>query len=275
MKSQTVSELKQDVLTLLSDRDDGLTLSNDKSPARMFSDNDLLDALNMSCRVYVNKTEKTRSERVVTPTNGIARIPMDFMRLKDVLVTDSNPYVFNWLADYMVITYQFTDGMDLDTRTKFVDPTEYVYGTNDYMGWARAGEVWFIDGVGYRDVAVWAGDNQGTGYESVLVDISAMRSLYDEISTIKIDCRSFWYVTVGLNKVVLAVDLYRGGTMEVHDNYLWTNPTATESKSLGFTTKAVTLKSKDPSTNGERVCVMNYNIKTGAGFVDINDTTAY
>jgi hypothetical protein len=40
-------------------------------------------------------------------------------------------------ADYMVLTYEFTDGQDLDTRTRVVTPIIGQTTTCEYVGWDK------------------------------------------------------------------------------------------------------------------------------------------
>jgi hypothetical protein len=40
-------------------------------------------------------------------------------------------------ADYMVLTYEFTDGQDLDTRTRVITPIIGQTTTCEYVGWDK------------------------------------------------------------------------------------------------------------------------------------------
>ena len=62
-------------------------------------------------------------------------------------------------ADFFVITYTFTNGTDLDTRTSVSDPS---VGGRVGWGWSTT--------VGSPTFMTFGGDNTGTGVESVLFD---------------------------------------------------------------------------------------------------------
>jgi hypothetical protein len=76
-------------------------------------------------------------------------------------------------ADYMVLTYEFTDGQDLDTRTRVVTPIigqtttcEYVDGINVIHS---QNNTWSSTVIPTGYLVDWAGDNTGNGFESVLI----------------------------------------------------------------------------------------------------------
>lgn len=155
-------------------------------------------------------------------------------------------------VDYIVLTYTFSDGRDLDTRTKITSPN--IGGT--YVGWGQTGDQ---NGLG---IVVWGGDNTGTGVESVLIDVKKLRTDYSTEPTLTIDCNCMWYGTVGLNPVVLSLTLYRGGTM-VQNGYTWTNNTATNTANLysaGFT---VTVFSQSASNIGQNIGTLTYDMNSG------------
>ena len=285
MKSLSAASVVSRVRRLVGDDNDLAVSSNELMNPQRFDNQVVLDAVNFACKEYVKFMDSARSKMVYAfNSDGETKIPMDNMFVKDVWITDEtpdeyDPYEFFYLADHMVITYGFTDGADLDTRTKLVYPTDDVYsddGPNDYLGWGRASTIALDDAWFNPDkiVLTWGGDNRGTGVEAVWVDLNKIRTLRPLLSDITIDCRCFWFETAGLNPVSLEVVLYKGGSV-LQDGYGFINPTATDSKSLGFVTKAITLSTRDRATNGERAAVMKYNLNTGYGFVDTEDTTVY
>lgn len=123
----------------------------------------------------------------------------------------STPFVFQ--ADWAQLSYYFTDGQDLDTRTKITSPN--VGG--GYMGWAQADS--------QAGIATWGGDNTGTGFEAVLFNMGAFRSSYPN-QAIDVDCRAQWYGSVGSNVVRIQASLWTGGS-PVKSGYAWVNPGAT------------------------------------------------
>jgi hypothetical protein len=174
----------------------------------------------------------------------------------------------DFLADWMILTYTFTDGRDLDTRTKVTSPS--VPGT--YVGWGQ--------GTTQSNILTWGGDNTGTGLESVLVDIGAFRTAYPSIEDITIDCRCQWYAVQGSQPVVLAATLYKGGTMQ-QQGFSWTPVGAESSVSLNSRGKVVTYYSQRGSDIGYHFSDITYNVNTGIGGIntvdvaDINETLSY
>jgi hypothetical protein len=178
-----------------------------------------------------------------------------------VQVVDPGDTSFIFNADYMVIEYIFTDGLDLDTRTKLVSPP---VGT--YVGWGLSDTV--------TNLLTFSGDNTGTGTESTLFRINNYKNSYPVTNNLKIDCRAQWYNAVGINPVGLKITLWAGGTMQ-KQGFTWSNPTATQSLIFAATVKQITLSSKVNASIGERIAVINYNTTTGEGFLDDTDTTVY
>lgn len=168
-----------------------------------------------------------------------------------------NPTPINNLADYIVVDYSFTNGRDLDTRTVFNTPA---IGT--YIGWNRGSSV--------SNIMYWGGDNTGTGLESILINVANYKALTPGTypPQFQIDFNCFWYGTQGTNPVYLTMYMYTGGTM-VKQGYTWINPTATSSLTLASTGKVITLQTTNPSTNGEPLGYITYDVDTGIGSIDI------
>lgn len=183
-------------------------------------------------------------------------------------------FVFD--ADYMLLTYQFTDGLDLDTRTRIVTPDVGQDAQTKYVGWGVA-SVWPTTGTPLLD---WGGDNTGTGFESVLVNVAQLKASYPGASTLVVDLRAFWYNTQGFNPVNVAATLWKGGTPIKQGSagspaFSFTNPTATATLNISSVGKQITLA---PTTNkqqssGERVATLTYNLQTNTGSFNTNDTT--
>lgn len=223
------------------------------------------------------------------------------VKTESITVGETN---FTFDADYMVITYQFTNGQDLDTRTRIVsiDGTTYAdqNGQGKYIGWSQYQRT--PQSAGYiasgnvcdmviKPLAMWGNDNTGIGYESVLIDFTQLGTGQNEVV---IDCRAFWYNTLGTNPVNLSFTLYKGGCMVKQGNtgspaYSFTNPTATSSLTGASASKVITAKNtsgtatgssdlESPNvsvglTRGQRLAVITYNRSTNVGNIDINDTT--
>lgn len=161
----------------------------------------------------------------------------------------------NFLADWMVLTYTFKDGADLDTRTKIISPT--VPGT--YVGWGQ--------GTTQSNILTWGGDNTGTGLESVLVDVGAFRTFYPSNEVMTIDFRCMWYGAPGPSPIVLAARMYKGGTME-QDGFTWKPVGATATLSLNSQGKVVSYYSRTSSDIGYHFAYITYNVNTGVGGIN-------
>lgn len=212
---------------------------------------------------------------------------------------------FTFDADYMVITYQFTDGQDLDTRTRIVAIDGVIYQEQNqaakYMGWGQLLRVpqtaayppagaSFCD-ASPRPLAAWGLDNTGTGFESVCIDLTQLSAGQQEIV---VDCRCFWFNIPGSNPVTISVTLWKGGcpiTQGALGNpaYGFANPTATASLVIGSANKVITARNlsnlavnssdlESPAvapnvTRGQRLAVITYNKLNNTGTIDINDTS--
>lgn len=180
---------------------------------------------------------------------------------------------FSFEADYIMLTYQFTDGTDLDTRTRIVSPDVGQNTQSTYLGWSRQTS-WPLSGTPYL---LWGGDNRGTGYESVLVNLVQFRTMFPSAAEILMDARAFWYTVIGNNPVNIAATLWKGGTpvKDGCNNFCWTNPTATNTFYILSVDKIITSDGSPDKTlsSGERAATLRYNLITGDGVFDNNDTT--
>ena len=156
-------------------------------------------------------------------------------------------------ADYFVITYGFTDGSDLDTRTSITSPS----GITGTVGWAKDTTI------GVPAYVTWGGDNTGTGVESFLFDKNTFKAANPGISTVTFDLRCGWYGSIGSQPVVINVTSYAGGTM-TKTGYTWNNPTADHTY-VGFTSTSavITQKIQNGTDNGQRVALMTLDFEDG------------
>jgi len=172
----------------------------------------------------------------------------------------------DFLADWILLTYTFTDGYDLDTRTKIIN----IGG--DYVGWGR--------GYTQENCLTWGGDNTGTGLESVLIDVNSFRSRFPNSNQIIVDFRCMWYGSPGSNPIVLAATLYKGGTM-TQSGFTWIPTGTTGQVSLNSQGKVVTYASRVASDNGYHFANITYDVNTGIGGIntvdvaDINESLDY
>ena len=192
-----------------------------------------------------------------------------------------------------MVQYEFTDGQDLDTRTRIVTPdigqdttVEYIgYGANfcNSGNYTTAGI--YPLGSGNNYILKHACDNTGQGFESVLINLNNFTAAYPAENEITIDCRGWWYNTVGTNSVKLNVTLWKAGTIVIPTfnnnalptHYTFTNPTASSSlvlKSSGKVVRSPNVSSQTAPNNNEawRIGVIKYNISTNVGTINNVDT---
>jgi hypothetical protein len=162
---------------------------------------------------------------------------------------------FVFVADWLMITYEFTDGQDLDTRTKMTTPA--VGG--DYVGWDRANTQ------GSPTILTWGGDNTGTGFESVLINMAAFQTAYPG-QTMTVDCRAYWYSQVGVNPVTIAAVLWQGGT-PTKSGYIWTNAGATGTLALNQILVPVTVAGQPAAGDAQHVGTVAYSPTSGSGSI--------
>jgi hypothetical protein len=135
-------------------------------------------------------------------------------------------------ADYAVISWTFTDGLDLDIRAYLIVPDVGQNTIDDALGYTggAASDTYDWPTTG-TPLIRWGGDNQGTGEETVLVDIAAIKAAYPAAPRIILECYGNWYTTRGFDPVKLAAILYEGGSMS-HSGYNWTNTSFTTKRKI-------------------------------------------
>ena len=181
------------------------------------------------------------------------------------IIADSNLVIIDDLtftldADYITIEYTFTDGQDLDTRTRIV-------GVPGYVGWGQQSNI--------DNIIEWSGDNtSSTGSESALINVAEFKKQYPSATNLTVDCRVQWFGTAGKNPIVLLISAYKDGTM-ILDNFKWTNPTATSNIEVGKGRVSVSTVSQNAASLGTRVGVLQYDLTTFVGYVNFDDTTIY
>jgi hypothetical protein len=214
--------------------------------------------------------------------NGLSALTSYTVEITDsVLCNNSTTFTlgestFYFDADYIMLTYEFTDGLDLDTRTRIAIPDIGQDTQQDYIGWSVK-NVWPITGT---PILTWGGDNQGVGFESVLIDVNQFKINYPSATNFVVDARCFWFNIVGTNPVNVAATLWKGGTPIKNgcyegQYYCWTNPTATNSSSIDSVGIVITsdgLPDKALSS-GQRAATLTYDLVTYLGVLNNNDTT--
>ena len=192
---------------------------------------------------------------------------------------------FTFDADYAVLTYKFSDAKDLDTRSRIVEPD---INMNNYLGFGAgacfpADASWSKTNIPTTAVIDWSGDNIGTGYESILVDIQKLKALKPDMINFVVDLRAAWFNAggpMGVLPVEVKAMFYKGGTMLKSQpvtnplSYEYTNPTATNSLQVTSDSKVINTRYQDDGgVRLQRLAVFKYNVVTKVGSFDINDTT--
>jgi hypothetical protein len=212
----------------------------------------------------------------VTPTIGATQNPTPTPTLTPTSTNTSGPLPsptptpttipfvpggFTFDADYIVLTYSFTDGVDLDTRTKVTIPDIGQATLADSIGWCCS-EQWPTTGT---PILTWGGDNTGVGFESVLIDLIEFKSQYPGSNTIVMNSKAFWYGTLGSNPVTIQVTLYKGGTMVADpDNYTFYNNTFTAA--YGALSPGTTVTTNESNCiEGDNITSLQYNLTTFNG----------
>jgi hypothetical protein len=224
---------------------------------------------------FTTISQYTGNNNPVTFTSGMTTGVTYTLRVTDNNSCDNETTfsigqtLFTFDADYVMLTYQFTDGDDLDTRTRMVTPNIGQTTQSTYLGYGVESK-WPSSST--SPILTWGGDNQGTGFESVLVNINNFKTQQPSETSFVIDCRGYWYDIVGINPVNVAATLWKGGS-PVKSGFVWTNPTATATRSVTSVSKQITLKTTNSSTSGVRIATLTYNLQTGNGSFNNNDTT--
>lgn len=135
-----------------------------------------------------------------------------------------NPSGFTFDADYIILTYSFTDGRDLDTRSRISFPDIGQNDVTDYLGYC-AKDSWPTTN---NPIITFGGDNTGRGYESVFVNLIEFKNQYPLATTISVETNGTWYGEQGFNPVIIQAILYKGGEVTLDsDNFLFVNNTYT------------------------------------------------
>jgi hypothetical protein len=121
----------------------------------------------------------------------------------DEVIITLNANIFP--ADFIVLRFLFTDGLDLDTGTRIMSPE-----LGPYVGWCKDTSFIGSNGLVWYE---WSGDNIGTGYEAVLINVKNIRSAYPD-SNISGECFGNWFAVIESGNVVVSLTGYLGGVME-------------------------------------------------------------
>ena len=159
---------------------------------------------------------------------------------------------------------------------------------NKYLGFGAgacfpADASWSKTNIPTTAVIDWSGDNIGTGYESILVDIQKLKALKPDMVNFVVDLRAAWFNAaqpMGVLPVEVKAVFYKGGTMLKSQpvtnplSYEYTNPTATNSLQVTSDSKVINTRyQEDGGVRLQRLAVFKYNVVTKVGSFNINDTT--
>ena len=283
------------------------TVKTDYNFVEVIIPSELNDCSNPISRTY-NKNPKLLESNIsasVTATASITKIEEVVVSLASsltasVTIPSSELYVsvnrFTFDADYLMVQYKFTDGQDLDTRTRVVTPDIGQDTTAEYLGFGanfcgsgnfNTNGVWPVGTTfsGNNYILKHACDNTGTGFEAVLVNLNNFSTAYPSENELTIDCRGWWYSLVGTNNVKLILTLWKGGTIvaptfnnnSLPTHYTFTNPTASNTlviESSGKVVRSPSVASSTAPNNNEawRIGVIKYNISTNVGTINNTDT---
>jgi len=206
-------------------------------------------------------------------------------------------------ADWIQITYEFTAGRDLDTRTRIVSPNigqdtqaEYL-GYYCYSGFDTVSPPITSYDVGkYEDpnnyMILFGGDNRGLGFESVLINIKRFKQLIPGATEIVVDIRGFWHTTGEVSNVPVnaGITLWKDKTpkintplidgcvdMEAEVGYqfpfCWTYADALYTKTIDSVPKEITLQHNGNGTSGQRIATLKYNLTTFVTVLNNADVT--
>jgi hypothetical protein len=194
--------------------------------------------------------------------------------------SEQTSFIFD--ADYIIITYQFTNGSDLDIRARVASPNIGQDSASKYLGFDRLSQ-FPTSGV---PIIKWGNDNRGTGLESLYINVIRFKQLYPSATEIVTDLRCFWFAEVGSNPVKISATMYKGGTivetahtdgtfipLDRYTYYTYSNNGYTAIGAAQSSLKVITDYDPIGRTNGERLATLTYNLTSKTGTFNINDTT--
>jgi hypothetical protein len=158
------------------------------------------------------------------------------------IVRDTVVDSLHFEADYLVITYQFNQegGMDLDTRTQIVSPSE-----SSRLGYC-------LRGLESNSSLYWSGDNRGYGVESCVVDLNR----FGQSDRIVVQCDAFWFSMINSGRMSLDIRAYKGGTM-TQNGFQFLNIGGEQTANVSF--EDVVMIQKDDCIDGERLGLIIYD----------------
>jgi len=178
-------------------------------------------------------------------------------------------------ADYIVLTYDFSSGSDLEMRTRIAVPDVGQITQLDYIG-LELQSFWPITG---NTILEFGGNSGGLYKESILINISTFREFYPTETQIVIDCRAYWLENADLTPVNVVATLYKGGVMVAEGEtgsppFSFTNSLYSKKlEEIILGSKEINLVSVDPQTSGQRIGTLTYYLTNFDLIFNVNDIT--
>jgi hypothetical protein len=202
----------------------------------------------------------TYARSLAAKTTTKSQISMADFRGKYAQYSDPPGPIVNFIyeAEYIVATYAFTNGDDLDTRTGLISPF-----SSGYVGWAQ-------NEGGISNYLYFGGDNTGTGEESAIFYVNNFKAANPGVTDITLDFRVQWYGTVGTNPMTLEINAYKGGT-PFQTGFSFGVSGALTSFSTNSGGRVVSYFNQSAGSIGQRLATLTYNLNTRVG--QLNTTT--
>ena len=198
------------------------------------------------------------------PTDTPTPTPTPFITPTPYPFTTQLPSGFTFDADYIIVSYAFTDGADLDTRTRISSPNIGQNSAQSYLGWCRS-TTYPDPENGGTPILTWSGDNTGQGFESVFVNLIEFKNQYPSQTSLTIEMSAMWYGDLGNNPVIMDVMLYKGGEVSlVESDFLFVNNGYSGIYGIASEGTVVTLQSQE-CFDQQLVARLQYNLTTYNG----------
>lgn len=165
--------------------------------------------------------------------------------------------------DYLVARYYWApgEGTDLDTLTGFIN-TGVTGIDNNWVGWSQGYNVPDAS-TGISDSYLYsAGDNTGTGAESVLMNLEKFVTDNPSVPTItKVQMYAFWYGSRATGNALFEIIAFKGGTM-AKNGFEFENTGGVEVFRQTFTKNVTSVIKTSSPTTSTLLGTVNYNKTT-------------
>lgn len=203
--------------------------------------------------------EKTKQEQALQDWHfvGIESCEMKFQKEVEIITYEERQIEKNVFkdVDYIVFRYNFSDGKDLDTRTKLIRP---FVGTD--LGWCQPKPE--STGINPMPYMRWGGDNTGQGIESILLDIKKFKEDFPGNNEIEFIAKAWWYRDRESGDMNMNAEGYKGGTMTINQ-YNFVNSGGILQGDYDFPTVNITKKQSDCVDDPDTIGNFIYNIEKG------------